>query len=172
VTTVVRIIGEWNAAKQGLALQVKGAIELFLGCGLVRIETACNAKREFLLNHVRIRGEAYLSEIGLHGTSRDAALRELTPEFSLRQPPEVTIDMSRDLSTLAPGCPMETVRETIFVCVSRADDPRFGNIGLNVRTCTFHEMLHVCGERVRSVDGHLRTNMAGALVVEQLVTTR
>lgn len=162
---VIQVVGDWTHEKRLIGARVSKAVSGFLALGVSAITRACNARRASLLRDL----PAMLPSLGLADMPLEEARFELDCPFDLRNPGRVTIDMTKDQSTSDPARPMETLGEKIWVFVSRADDPRLTGISLTLETCTYHEMIHLCGDNDSRMDGLLRIHHAGVVVVEELL---
>ncbi len=178
---MVRVEGDSTPQKRRIAAEVRRGVELFLSLDVQRVQDACNVQRDQLLRAlVLYPDDDFLGPFhpGLTNTAAKRARQELARPFQLVAAPQpIVIDLNLDDHPQAPNAPAFVVPGdpryvgVIFVLANNIDP-----VGLCVRDSrgplvdvAFHEMLHLCGDAVKTEDGVARHQLAGTEVIRTLL---
>jgi hypothetical protein len=177
---IVRVDTPATPNKQRIAATMQDAVQRFLSLDIRRVQGACNLRRDELLRaFASYRDDELLTAVpGLASTTAGRARQELTRPFQLVPAPQpIVLNLHHDSHPLAPNAPAFVVpgdpqyTGIIFVLADNIDP---------VALCTrdtrgplvdvaFHEMLHLCGDAVKTEDGIARHQHAGTEVVRRLL---
>jgi hypothetical protein len=148
------------------AYEMKGAVDAFMLLGVAQVQAASNDRRIWL----SANGGVELSRRLLPGGNLQVALGELARPFTLVVPNGLAVEFLPGPHP-NPLCPMmchTTTPVRITVDATALDVPHLSvrHFPMSIRDCTFHEMIHACGDVLD--DGIYRVNFAAVEAINRV----